>query len=61
MSSKSDDTLRYATRNLTGNRETDIAFLTAQITSERFDAQVTEVLRRILACLSFSKSSVQAA
>ena len=52
MSFMTDNTLRYATRGLTGNIETDIAFLKEQIYEYSFDLRITAVLERILRCLT---------
>ena len=51
MSFMTDHTLRYATRGLTGNRETDIAFLKEQLHAYSFDLRITAALERILKCL----------
>ena len=52
MSFMTDNTLHYATRGLTGNRETDIAFLKEQIHEYSFDLRITAALERILKCLT---------
>lgn len=61
MNMTTNSALRYATRNLTGKRETDIAFLKEQITKNRFDAQIKAALERILNCISYAEGSVATA
>ena len=61
MNMTANSALRYATRNLTGKRETDIAFLKEQILNNRFDEQIRAALERILACLSFAEGSAATA
>ena len=61
MKMTADKTLRSATRNLTGKRETDIAFLKAQIESRKYDARTCAELKRILRCLIIPTAGIAAA
>ena len=60
MSVMPDNTLRYATRGLTGNRETDIAFLKEQLHKYRYDQRITSALERILKCLTIPEAGCAA-
>ena len=57
MNMTTNSALRYATRNLTGKREADIAFLKEQIIKNKFDAQINAALERILNCICFAEGS----
>ena len=56
-----ENALRYATRNLTGNREADIAFLKKQNKEYYYDSRVSSALERILKCLMIPEASTAAA
>ena len=55
MSKATEQTVRYITRKLTGNREYDIVYLQNAIEEYRSDSRVTRVLDRILNCLAVAE------
>ena len=55
MNKATEQTVRYITRNLTGNRECDIVYLEEAIEEYRDDRRVTKVLKRILNCLTVAE------
>lgn len=61
MKTTVDHALHYITRNLTGKRETDIAFLQKQIDFYQFDPRVVSGLERILKCLIIPAAKTAAA
>ena len=55
MSKMTEQTVKQITRNLTGNRQYDIAYLEEAIEEYRDDRHVTKVLKRILSCLTVAE------
>lgn len=55
MNRNTETRLRSITGGLTGRREIDIVFLQEEIEKNRYDATVTDALKRILRCLTVAE------